>query len=329
MADILGFELAAAGPLLAFLCVLAASLGLPVPAMPALILAGSVLAGSQGSATLAAMTFVAALAGALLGDTLWYLAGRRYGYRVLRLLCRVSLSRDTCVRRTESFFERRGVRILLFARFVPGLSVVSVPMSGTAAVPFHAFALHDAAGSGLWIGCGLLLGYLFADQIDAVLLLLQNFGLGFAGVVVVGLAGWIGFRWLRRVQLMRQLHMSRMSVDELYALMAAGPAPVIIDVRSRDHRRLDPYVIPGSRAVELDALDAQLLDLARKDPVVIYCSCPNEISAAILARRMRRLGFTDVRPLLGGLDAWREAGWELHPVSFDEEAGVTGIAVRP
>ena len=306
-------------PLLAGLCVFAASIGLPVPTMPALVFAGSVIAGSGNPAGLALLSFGGAWAGAVAGDTLWYLAGRRYGFAVLRLLCRMSLSRDTCVRRTESFFERQGVRILLVARFVPGLSVVSVPMSGSAGVSFRRFAVHDAAGAALWIVFGLVLGYLFAGQVDFLMQMLHDFGLGIGAAAVITLGIFIGFRWLRRQRLLKQLAMSRISVQELYALMlAGGELPVIIDVRTPESRRHDPYRIPGARTLDISQLEAQLegelADLTRREQVILYCSCPNEISAAMVAQKLRKLGFGDVRPLLGGLDAWREEGWQLQPI---------------
>ena len=301
-------------PVLAGLCVLAASLGLPVPTMPALIYAGGVAATSAQPAVVAAASFAGAFAGGLLGDTVWFFAGRRYGFRVLRLLCRVSLSRDTCVRRTESFFSRSGVRILLIARFVPGLSVVSVPMSGTARVSFQRFVAHDAVGVALWIASGLLLGHLFANQIDALLLVLQQFGLGIGSAALLIVLGFVAWRWSRRRRLLRELEMSRVSVNELYELMAMETTPVIIDVRSPESRQHDPFLIPGSMLLDLAALDQAMAGIERDRCIVVYCACPNEISAALIANQLRKLGFHNVRPLLGGIDAWRERGWELHPL---------------
>lgn len=311
------------GPLLAGLFVFGAAVGLPVPTLPALIYAGSVIVGSAQPVVSAALSFGGAWAGAIAGDSLWYWAGRRYGHRVLSLLCRMSLSRDSCVRRTESFFQRRGVRILLVARFVPGLSVVSVPMSGTARVPFSRFAAHDAAGAALWIVSGLLLGVLFAGQIDLLMSGLHEFGLGIGAAVAVTLGVFVGFRWLRRRRLLRELAISRMSVADLAARIAAAASdaarPLIVDVRSDEHRRLDPYCIPGALTLDIDRLERDGVGLLRSQTVVLYCSCPNEISAARVAQRMRRLGFDDVRPLLGGIDAWRQAGEPLQPYTTHKE----------
>src|SRR3546814_9980077 len=108
---------------------------MPVPTLPAWTYAGSVVAFMpEGGRMLGLLRFVGAVGGGRFGDSIWYVAGRRHGFRVLRLLCRLSLSQDSCVRRTEAFFFKRGIRILLVARFVPGLSVVSVPMSGVAEI---------------------------------------------------------------------------------------------------------------------------------------------------------------------------------------------------
>ncbi|WP_051362256.1 DedA family protein/thiosulfate sulfurtransferase GlpE [Solimonas soli] len=320
-------------PLLAALCVSAAALGLPVPTMPALIYAGSAAVSADGGVAVLAASFAGAVAGGFAGDTVWYMAGRRHGFRVLRMLCRLSLSRDSCVRRTETFFARRGVRILLVARFLPGLSVVSVPMAGLSLVPFRRFAAHDLVGVALWVATGLALGGLLSGQIDALLGLLQTVGLGFGYVVLLVLAGFIAQRWWRRRRLLRQLQASRISVDELYTRMASGDAPLLIDVRTALNRQQDPWLIPGAITPEPDVLDLALADLPRDRSIVVYCACPNEISAAQLAQRMRGLGFHDVRPLLGGLDAWRAAGWPLQaldgePADAAQACGAAELA-RP
>jgi len=89
------------GPLLAALFVFGAAVGLPVPTLPALIYAGSVIVGSAQPVVSAALSFGGAWAGAIAGDSLWYWAGRRYGHRVLSLLCRMSLSRDRLIRHSR------------------------------------------------------------------------------------------------------------------------------------------------------------------------------------------------------------------------------------
>jgi membrane protein DedA with SNARE-associated domain/rhodanese-related sulfurtransferase len=300
-------------PFVAFLGVFAGAIGLPVPAMPTLIVVGSTLVAARDPLLIIA-TFLGALAGAFLGDAAWFLTGRRFGYRVLDGLCRISLSPDTCVRRASGFFEKRGVKLLLVSRFIPGLSLVAIPIAGAGDTRFVRFTMYDLLGAALWVSVGLSVGMLFYRQIDAVLAALRQFGLGLATVAAIGLLLWIGFRYLRRALLLSRLRKSRISVDELSILLANEPGALIVDVRSAMSRRDDPYVIPGSRLFDLATADQELATLPRHSAVVIYCSCPNEVSAAKVAERLSKLGFSNVRPLTGGLGAWREAGRDVEAI---------------
>src|SRR5882762_5136513 len=110
-----------------FLNVLALQAGLPVPAYPTLIVAGAYAA--MGGSPLWELVAVG-VAAAVIADTGWYLAGRRFGTAILRTLCRVSLSPDACVRQTESIFERFGARAMLFAKFIPGFASVATGLAG-------------------------------------------------------------------------------------------------------------------------------------------------------------------------------------------------------
>lgn len=300
-------------PIVAFLGVFAGAIGLPVPAMPTLIVVGSTLVAARDPVLILA-TFLGALTGAFLGDAAWFLTGRRFGYRVLDGLCRVSLSPDTCVRRASGFFEKRGVKLLLISRFVPGLSLVAIPIAGAGDTRFSRFTVYDLLGAALWVSVGLSVGMLFYRQIDAVLAMLRQFGIGLAAAAVIGLLLWIAFRYVRRTLLLVRLRKSRISVDELSMLLASEPGALIVDVRSTMSRRDDPFVIPGSRLFDLATADMEMATLPRHSAVVIYCSCPNEVSAAKVAERLSKLGFSNVRPLTGGLGAWREAGRDVEAI---------------
>jgi membrane protein DedA with SNARE-associated domain/rhodanese-related sulfurtransferase len=300
-------------PVVAFLGVFAGAIGLPVPAMPTLIVVGSTLVAARDPMLILA-TFLAALAGAFAGDTAWFLTGRRFGYRVLDSLCRISLSPDTCVRRASGFFEKRGVKLLLVSRFIPGLSLVAIPIAGAGDTRFSRFTVYDLAGAALWIVVGLSVGMLFYRQIDAVLGVLKEFGFGMATLAAIGLVLWVAFRYLRRTLLISRLRKSRISVDELAVLLANDPGALIVDVRSLSNRRDDPFVIPGSRLFDLANASADLATLPRDTAVVIYCSCPNEVSAAKVAERLTKLGFANVRPLTGGITAWRDAGRDVEAI---------------
>lgn len=303
---------------LVFVNVLALSLGLPVPAIPTLVLVGATYAlldaGSVGLALLCALAV--SLLASLIGDLVWFLAGRRYGNRTLQSLCRLSLSRDTCMKKTERFYGRWGVRVLAVAKFVPGLSMVSVPMAGAMHVRTAQFLRYDALGALLWAGTGLLLGLLFADQVEQLLDLLSVMGTRALLVAAALLAAYVGYRWWRRHALLKSLDAMRIDVDELYALMQGEATPVVLDIRAPGYRALEPLVIPGARAVDDRRIDDIVQALPRDRKIVIYCACPNEISAAVLAMRLRQHHYDDVVPLRGGLEAWRAAGYAV--MALDE-----------
>ncbi|WJF91804.1 DedA family protein/thiosulfate sulfurtransferase GlpE [Paraburkholderia bonniea] len=312
------------GPLIVFVNVLAASLGLPVPAMPTLIAFGAMASLHPGSIAPELLTvLVLAIFATLIGDSLWYLAGRVYGARMLNTLCRLSLSRDICVKKTERFFGRWGVRVLVVSRFVPGLSIVSVPMAGAMGTRYRTFLRYNGTGAVLWSGTGLLIGALFARQIEWLLAVASRMSGVALAVIAALLLTYAGYRWVRRQQLIRELMAARIDESELHALMQANDAPIVFDIRSPEHRMLDPFVIPGAQFADERHLETIINTYPRERKFVIYCACPNEVSAAWMAQQLTKAGFADVLPLRGGLDAWRDAGRPLDPLPSLDDAPET------
>jgi len=287
----------------AFLNVLAEQIGLPVPAYPVLIITGALSVEGRYSAL--ALLAVAVCA-CLIADLAWYAAGRRYGSKVLRTICRLSISPDSCVRQTESLFERWGLWSLLVAKFVPGFGTLATALSGNMRLPLAAFIAVDALGATLYAGVGIGLGLVFHTAVDSVVEVFE--GLGRIGLVLIGVVVllFLASRWWQRERLLRELRSARITVPELQALIDGGTAPAIIDVRSAGSRERDG-AIPGARPWSVQAGDGAA-DLPRDIEVVVYCACPNEVSAAKVARKLQRAGFSNVRPLLGGIDAWIAAG---------------------
>src|SRR2546429_21619 len=93
------------GPLVLFLAVFVEQMGIPLPAAPWLLAAGT-LAGAGKMHGVSAL--VSAVVGSLLADAIWFYLGRHYGNRILKLVCRISLEQDSCVRRTQDVFARYG-----------------------------------------------------------------------------------------------------------------------------------------------------------------------------------------------------------------------------
>jgi membrane protein DedA with SNARE-associated domain/rhodanese-related sulfurtransferase len=297
------------GLTIVFINVLVDQIGLPVPAVPTLIVAGAVAA--DGRLPLAAL-FACSVAACLLADCGWYLIGQKYGIRVLKTLCKISLEPDSCVSQTQVRFERWGVNSLVIAKFVPGLAIIAPPMAGALRIGWLRFAALSACGAVLWVGAGLMAGVLFRSQIARLLQHLNAIGGMAAAGAGVLLAVYIGFKWWERRRFYKMLRMARISVAELYALMEGGASPLIIDVRSTTARELEPRWIPGALHVPLPEVTQRLKELPRDRDIILYCTCPSEASAARVAKILMNHGFTRVRPLYGGLDAWVAAGYAVH-----------------
>ena len=290
-----------------FVNVLALQAGLPLPAYPTLIVAGALAAA--GGTPVYQLVGVG-IVGALIADTGWYSAGRKFGMRILSTLCRVSLSQDTCVRQTESIFQRFGPSSMLFAKFVPGFASVATALAGAIRLNYLKFVAFDAVGAGLWVGVGVGLGYLFRDAIGEMMEKLSSLGKYGVMLVVAGFALWILVKWFRRYLFTKQLRMDRVTVHELRELMNEQKVQALVDVRSPLTQAATGR-IPGARAIDMQKIADGFKDVSVDGEVIVYCACPNEATAVKVAEKLKKVGFKRIRPLLGGIDAWIEAGHEV------------------
>ncbi len=297
------------GLLVVFINVLVEQLGAPVPAYPTMLIAGALADGGRHSQWLLLATAVAA---ALLADFAWYWAGRRYGSRVMALLCRISCSPDSCVRQTESVYARFGPASLLVAKFIPGFASVASALAGTVGTRRTTFLLADGAGAVLWAGSAILLGSVFSTTIDDLLRVLEELGKWGVLLMAAALALFVASKWWQRRRFLKSLRMARISVEELYQLQQQGVTPVIVDVRSALAQQAGR--IPGALTVPDHEIEAFVRGTPADGEVIVYCSCPNEVSAARLAKLLMQRGYHRVRPLAGGIDAWVEAGYQIEPI---------------
>jgi membrane protein DedA with SNARE-associated domain/rhodanese-related sulfurtransferase len=311
MQDLLGSLSGQFGVAVVMLNVLLDQIGLPVPALPTLVVSGAV---AMGNGPVAAELFAGAALACVVPDVGWYLAGRRYGSRVMKLLCRISLNPDSCVSETQLRFERWGPGALLVAKFVPGLAIIAPPLAGATGMGWVRFVLLSIASAMIWVGVALGAGMLLQSQITELLPHVQHVLSLVASVAAVLLAVYVAIKWVERRRFLRTLRMARISVAELYELIGAGAAPVIVDVRSATARTLEPRQVPGALSITLGQVSEQLEQLSRDREIVLYCTCPNEASAAQVARVLMKHGFQRVRPLHGGLDAWIAAGYAAEPI---------------
>jgi membrane protein DedA with SNARE-associated domain/rhodanese-related sulfurtransferase len=314
------------GLALVFVNVLLERAGLPLPATPTLLICGALAATGRMSAW---SIFTLSLLACVIGDTLWYLAGRYYGRRVMKFLCRVSLSPDSCVRTTENRFERWGRLTLVMAKFVPGLSTVARPLAGAMKLSLSSFELLNGLGSVLWAGAAIGTGMLFQTQIGLLLLRLRDFGTAAGELTLAVVLVYVGYKWWERRRYNSVLRLPRIDVEELRRLMAGSNAPVVVDVRSALGRDHDRRCIPGALEMSLDEVGSRLADFPMDREIVFYCACPNEASAAFAARKLMDRGYVSVRPLRGGLDAWAAAGFEIELRRGTADTAPAAAAVNP
>jgi len=252
-----------------FAAVLADNLGLPIPSFFVVLFAAAM--GAQGRFTIPGLVAVS-LVGALSGDFVWYGLGRVRGRPILRTLCSLSLSPDSCVSRTEDFFERNGLKSLLVAKFIPGLNTVGPPLAGMLKLSPVRFGLFDLGGAGLWTGAAITLGLAFRSELDWLTAWLQAFGPTSGLILLTVFLGWIALKWVERRRFYQLLERSRITVGELRELIDKGEAPVIVDLRSTLSMSSEGVKIPGAIHIPPHEFSSRHAAIPRGRPVVMVCT---------------------------------------------------------
>ncbi|HEU4982726.1 MAG TPA: VTT domain-containing protein [Acidobacteriaceae bacterium] len=291
-----------------FLWVLVEQLGVPIPSVPLLLAAGTLTSTHKMNLWL---VLLSVLLGSIISDSAWYWMGRKYGGAVVKLLCRLSMESNTCVRRTENFFAKRGPSALVVSKFIPGLGTVAPPIAGQTGMRYRHFALYDAAGIMLWAVTFTLGGRFFGDVIKRHPGALEWMGrFGFILFVLLLISFFI-WRFFRQRAFLRELRMARIDPRELKEMLDRGQPVYIVDLRHPLDYMPDPRTLPGAVLITPDNLVAHCAELPRDRDVVLFCTCPSEATSAKMALAIRKLGVYRVRPLLGGFDEWKRLGYPL------------------
>jgi membrane protein DedA with SNARE-associated domain/rhodanese-related sulfurtransferase len=298
-------------------------IGFPFPSIPILLAAGA-LAGTHHMNLLAAL--MTAVFASAVADTIWFQLGRVKGIKILQLLCKISLEPDSCVRRTEGIFAKGGSRSLLLAKFLPGLGTVAPPLAGIFHMRLSRFLLFDCAGAALWAGSFLGLGFVFSNQIEIIADHAAVLGGWLLVLIIAGFAAYIAKKYIARQRFIRELRVSRITVEELKVMMDQHEDMVIVDLRHSLDFEADPETIPGAFRIDAQELREKNDKLPRDRQIVLYCTCPNEATSAQLAILLRKQGIQHIRPLQGGLDAWREAGYPVHNATLTQISGIQPAA---
>ncbi len=303
--------------LVLFSWVLLEQFGIPIPAEPLLLAAGTL--SVERSVSLPAVLLLV-VAACLLADSFWFLLGRRFGTRALRFLCRYTLETSSCVRRTEIAIKKQRVSTLLVAKFIPGLSLMAPPLAGQRAMRYSVFLLYDAAGSLLWGATLVFAGRSFGDVIRRDLKLLH--WLGHVAFVVFGLVVviWFLYRVWKKRSFLRQFRTTRVNPEYLKSRLDQGEPVFIIDLRSPRELKEDALMLPGAVRITPGELIESQADIPRDREIFTYCNCPNEKTSVKAALALLKIGRTHVHPVRGGLGAWKQCGYPLIEANFTHPA---------
>jgi rhodanese-related sulfurtransferase len=200
-------------------------------------------------------------------------------------------------------YQRWGASALIVAKYVPGFAAVATVLAGESRTSWRRFIFFDALGAALWVGGAISLGAIFHEAVAAVLGELERLGNYAMLLLLAAIALYIALKWWQRQRFIAAIRMARISPEELSTLLQAEPRPAVLDVRLAEQRAQSGW-IPGS----IHAPQVTDLPSTPEREVVVYCDCPNEASAARVAKQLKARGFVRVRPLAGGLAAWRARG---------------------
>ncbi len=285
-----------------FLNVLLQQAGLPVPAVPTLLLAGSLAASSGQLGSLLA----AAIAASVLADWLWYLAGRAFGYRVLTTLCRLSINPGSCVSQTEDRFNRWGLASLVVAKFIPGFSTVAPPIAGSLRMALPGYLLAAAAGAALWAGFALAAGWIMRDEVRAAIGALERNAETAMAALALAIAVWFSWKLWQKHRFRKLSALPHITPAELLAIRDAQQPVLVLDLRgSRMIAETGP--LAGATAAEHDHLLDAVGQWPKSQLIVTLCACPEDAGAVQAAHRLLEEGYLSVRPLKGGYEAWLAA----------------------
>ena len=304
------------GYLWLFVAALLERLGLPLLVTPLMVAAGAV--AGLGQLSLLVTVLVTVIASEI-GDLVWFELGRLQGSSVLRLLCKISLEPDSCVRRSEDAFARHTASSLIYSKFVPGVGRLAGPVAGLSGMDRGRFLAFNGLGSLLWAAVFALVGYIPARKLPIDVLLEEAAGWLLLALIIALIANVV-WKYVQRQKFIKSLRVSRMSVQELKAAIDRGERPFVVDLRHKLEFLVNPRTVSTAVRISPDELSLRHAEIPRDREVVLYCTCPSEATSAKVAMELKKIGITRVRPLMGGLQAWENQGYPMDEFYPEEEA---------
>ena len=251
-----------------FVASLVERLGIPVFTTPVVVGAGLLAASGKLSLSLViAITVIATL----LGDWVWFELGRRRGNKVVGLLCRISLSRDSCVERTKKFSKKHSDLSLLYTKFVPGVSHISPPLAGMAGTSLARFTAFNFAGTLLWASALAISGWASMRPLESARI--ATYVLATLPVLIfIFIIGNLVWKYVQKQRFIRSLRMERLTAKQLSERLATEDKPLVIDLRHPLDVLHDPRGIPGAINVLTEDIEARAKELPLEREFIIVCT---------------------------------------------------------
>lgn len=146
------------------------------------VILGGVLANQHRLAL--AWVFVAAIAGAIVGDSVGYWVGKRYGERLLARIPNRILKPEH-VESAEQTVRRFGGKAVFVGRFTAALRALVPGMAGMSRISYRRFLLWNALGGGIWAAAFVILGYLAGSQYQRIEHYANYLGLALLAAIAV------------------------------------------------------------------------------------------------------------------------------------------------
>lgn len=257
------------GYLVIFVWVALDQAGLPLPAVPLLLAAGT-LAGT-GELSLVLIILIIIIAAVPI-DFFWYWLGRARGGKVLNLLCSISLEPDYCVRNTEHTFDRVGRFSLLIAKFVPGMQTLAPPMAGMTNMNVGLFLFLDTLGALIWALVFVGTGFWFHTQLEYMAGRFAELGVMAGYILFAALVLYIGGKFAQRRLFLRSLRMRRLEPSAVNELLNSSKDVHVIDLRHKYDFDAQPHMVPTAVRVPMEAIERHLPRIPKDSDIIVYCN---------------------------------------------------------
>ena len=299
-----------------FVAVICRQACLPVPTNLLLLVAGA-LAG-LGRLNPVAIVLHAVVA-FILADLAWYEAGHKWGTKTLHFFCKAAPNPQACVDRMFEDFNRHGVKSLFISKFIIGLDSITSPLSGASGIHRSKFLLFDGIGAFIWVCAYMAVGYTFRYRIDHFAAYSNELGATLAMMGLCVLIVLVIRRLIHWYRFLREFRLTQITPDQLLDKLRMGGPVLLLDLQGDVGSTRKLGAIPG--AIRIDPRQLQFyvrryrhVDVKTNREVILYSSCSRNSTDARVALALKKRGFEKVRPLAGGLRAWRERGF---PVTSD------------